>query len=80
MIEAKNTYLNGLARQYTSGQANLYEVRIRVNNDEISDMLNTIGWIHCGNSSAPGCVMKHANFLMNLDSDQDGIIDLSEID
>jgi hypothetical protein len=78
MIVAKDDYLDCLARQYTSGQANLYEVRMRVNNGEIGDLLMAIGDLYCDNSSDPDCSMKHANFLLHLDSDQDGLEDLND--
>lgn len=77
MVDFKD-YLNCLARQYTSGQANLYEVRMRVNNDEVDNLLVAIGELHCRNSSEPDCAMHHAVFLGKLDSDQDGLEDLHD--
>lgn len=75
---ARTDYMRCLARQYTSGQANLYELRLRVHNNEIPDMLGQIGRIHCANSDDVECTMNQMVFLGELDSDQDGLIDLSD--
>jgi hypothetical protein len=73
---AHDDYMKCLARQYTSGQANLYEVGQRVHNNEVNELLSAIAWTYCDRSSPDNCLQNYMDLLHSLDSDQDGEPDL----